>query len=804
MDRFRQDLAFGIRAIARRPGFTVLAASMLALGIGANTAIFSVVNAVVLRPLSYPAPEELFFVGAHRGGRLQAFSAPELLALRERARGFEEVATAIDVNLNLVSEGEPERIAGARITANLLPLLGVEPVLGRNFLPEEEREGKDAVVLVAHGSWERRFGADPGILGRTLKLDGREREIVGILPEGFSLPMDEAELLVPTAFTEDELENPGGHFLGAVARLAPGISAEAAIAEADGIVYRAVEGFSEHRGPHGATAMPMLDFLLRDHRSGLLVLSASVGFVLLIACANVANLLLARASERGREIAMRGALGASRGRLVRQLLTESGLLALIGGTGGVLIALWGVDLVVRLSPEDVPRIETVAVDWTVFAFAAAISMGAGLLFGLMPALEASKGQMERALRESSRSDSSGSFQSRSRRLLVAVEIALALVLLVGAGLTLRSFWNLDRESPGFVAEHLLTARLVLPESRYPESAAQVAFARRLLEEIETLPGVREAGLVAPMPLTGTVWRLTLEIPGREARSDGQPLASNWRTVMPGYFGAMGIPLLAGRDFTALDSRSEDPEPRSVLIINETFARNLFPGEDPLGKHVRIGYDDLLCEVVGVVGDVRHTDLATSSGEEMYTPFAATAGSVMNLAVRVSGEPESIASGVREAVLRVDPEQPVFGLTAMPDLVRASVAPRRFVTTLLLAFALVALVLALLGIYAVISYSVLARTREIGIRMALGARASEVLGLVMVQGLSLILAGAGVGLLASLLLSRYLESQLYGISGTDLTTYGAVIVFLVLVALAATAVPACRASRLDPTEALRTE
>jgi putative ABC transport system permease protein len=803
MDQFRQDLAFGIRAIGRRPGFTVLAASMLALGIGANTAIFSVVNAVVLRPLSYQAPEELFFVGALRGGRLQALSGPEFLALRERARGF-EVANADGVNLNLVGEGEPERIAGSRITANLLPLLGVEPVLGRNFLPEEEREGNDAVVLVAHASWKRRFGGDPGALGRRLKLDGREREIVGILPEGFSLPMDQAEILVPMAFTEDELENSGGHFLGAVARLAPGVSAEAATAEADGIVRRAVAGFPDHRGPHGATGAPMLDFLLRDHRSGLLVLSASVGFVLLIACANVANLLLARAAERRREIAMRGALGASRGRIVRQLLTESVLLALVGGTGGVLVALWGVDLVVRLSPVNVPRIDTVAVDWWVFAFAAAISMGAGLLFGLMPALEASKGQMERTLQASSRSDSQGSLHSRSRRLLVAFEVGLALVLLVGAGLTLRSFWNLDRESPGFVADRLLTARLVLPESRYAESSGQIAFARRLLEEIDALPGVRDAGLVAPLPLSDSRWRLSLEIPGREAPADGQPLASNWRTVMPGYFGAMGIPLLAGRDFTALDSRSDEPEPRSVLIINETFARNLFPGEDPLGKRVRIGYDDLLCEVVGVVGDVRHSDLAAASGEEMYTPFAATPVPAMNLAVRVSGEPESIAGGLREAVRRVDPEQPVFGLTAMPDLVRASVASRRFVTTLLLAFAVAALALALLGIYAVISYSVLAQTREIGIRMALGARASEVLGLVMVQGLSLILAGAAVGLLASLLLSRYLESQLYGISGTDLSTYAAVAVFLVVVALAATAIPALRASRLDPIQALRSE
>lgn len=803
MDIFRQDLAFGVRAIGRRPGFTLLAASMLALGIGANTAIFSVVNAVVLRPLSYESPNELFVIGALRNGRLQAFSAPEFLALRAQARGF-EIATAVEVNLNLVGEGEPERVAGARVTANLLPLLGVEPALGRNILPEEEPGGNDAVVLISDESWRRRFGSDPRLLGRTLRLDGREREIVGILPEGFSLPVVDAELLVPVAFTKDELENPGGHFLGAIGRLASGVSAEAAIAEADGIVYRAVEGFSDHRGPHGATGAPMLDYLLKDHRSGLLVLSASVGFVLLIACANVASLLLARASERGREIAMRGALGASRARLVRQLLTESVLLALIGGAGGVLVALWGTDLVVRLSPEDVPRIETVAVDWMVFAFAAAISLGAGLLFGLMPALEASKAQMDRTLRESSRGEVPGARSSRARRLLVAVEVASALVLLVGAGLTLRSFWNLDLESPGFVAEHLLTAKLVLPESRYSEGPSQIAFSRRLLEEIEALPGARDAGLVAPLPLTDVVWRLSLEIPGREAPPDGQPLASNWRTVMPGYFGAMGIPLLAGRDFTALDSRSDGPEPRSVLIINETFARNFFPGEDPLGKQVRIGYDDLLCEVVGVVGDVRHRDLATASGEEMYTPFPATPVPVMNLAVRVRGEPESIAGSLREAVWRVDPEQPVFGIEAMPDLVRASVAPRRFVTALLLAFALVALSLALLGIYAVVSYSVLSRTREIGIRMALGARASEVLRLLMLQGLSLILAGIAVGLLASLLLSRFLESQLYGVSGRDFTTYAGVGAFLVLVALAATAVPALRASRLDPIEALRNE
>jgi putative ABC transport system permease protein len=802
MDRFRQDLGFALRAIARRPGFTLLTVTMLALGLGANSAIFSVVNAVVLRPLPYRAPDELYVVGALRGGRLQAFSAPEFLALRAGARGFQDIATAIEVNLNLTGEGEPVRVGGARVTANLLPTLGIEPRLGRNFLPDEEAEGQDAVVLVTGGAFRRRFGSDPELLGRTLMLDGREREVVGILPDDFTVPSIDAEILVPVAFTKDDLENPGAHFLGAIARLAPGVAAEMALAEADGIVYRAVEGFADHRGPHGATGSPMLDFLLRNHGSALWVLSAAVGFVLLIVCANVANLLLARTSERRREIAMRGALGASRSRIVRQLLTESVLLALFGGIGGFLIALWGVDLIVRLSPEDVPRLETVAVDWTVFGFASAIALGAGLVFGLMPALEASRSSMERTLREASRSDQSD--PRRSRSFLVAFEVALALVLLVGAALTLESFWNLGRETPGFTSQRVLTARLVLPESRYKDGESHTAFARRLLEEVRSLPAVREAGLIAPLPLSQRTWRLSLEIPGREEPPDGQPLSSHWRTVLPGYFAAMGIPLLAGRDFTNLDSRSEDAEPRSVLIINETFARTLFPGEDPLGKLVRIGYDDLLCEIVGVVGDVRHADLATSSGEEMYTPFAATPVPTMDLAVRVDGEPESVAGEVREAVARVDPQQPVFGIAALPDLVAASVAPRRFVAILLLSFAAVALSLAVLGIYAVISHTVLSRTREIGIRMALGARASEVLRLVMTQGLSLALGGAAIGLLAAVLLSRYVESQLYGISGTDLATYAGVATLLVLSALAATAVPALRAARVDPIEALRSE
>jgi putative ABC transport system permease protein len=812
MDTLRQDVAFGIRSILRKPAFTLVAALMLAIGIGANTAVFSVVNAVVLKPLAYDRPEELFYLGALRDGKLMAFSAPEFQRLREEVQGFGDVATWSETSLNLVGEGDPERVPGARVTANLLTLLGVEPILGRSFHPDEERVGNDSVVLLTAAAWRRRFGADSGILGRTLDLDGREHTVVGVLPDWWSFPAHETEILVPIAFSEMELSNPGGHFfIAAVGRLAEGVSAEAAVAEADRIVLGAMEEFgADHRRPHGATATPMHEFLLQDHRAALQVLMGAVAFVLLIACANVASLLLAKAAERQKEIAIRAAIGASRARLVRQLLTESVLLALLGGGGGLLLALWGVDLVVRLSPKDLPRLETVSVDWSVFAFAAAISIGAGVVFGLLPAFEASNSALERTLRASARGESSGAGAMRSRRILAAAEVALALVLLVGAGLTLRSFSRLSQVSPGFLAENLLSARLVLPESRYGTSASQAEFARRVLEEVRSIEGVRSAGLVAPLPLTGTRFRLAVDVPGRPALDD-RPLASAWRAVEPGYFATMGIPLLAGRDLTDADSRlvappsEADPGGRSVLVVNDAFARRVFPGEDPVGKLVRIGYDDILCEIVGVVGGVRDRDLATAAEEEMYTPFAVTPLPELNLAMRVGeNRTDAVARAVREAVWRVDPQQPVFGIAAMPERVRESVAPRRFLMTLLLAFAAVALLLAALGIYAVVSYSVVARTREIGIRVALGARSDEVLLLVITQGVRLAAAGTLAGLVSSFLLGRFLASQLYETPATDLATHVAVAAVLVLVVLSATALPARRASRVDPIAAMRQE
>jgi putative ABC transport system permease protein len=811
MDTLRQDLAFGIRALLRRPGFTMVAALMLALGIGANTAIFSVVNAIVLRPLEYPHPEELYYVGSHRDGKLMSFSAPEFQRLREQVRGFEGVATWTAASLNLVGEGDPVRVASARITANLLPVLGVEPVLGRNFDADEDKVGNNSVVIITAGAWQRRFGADPEILGRKLELDGRPHEVVGVLPEWWSFPNHETEFFVPMAFDEMELSNPGGHFLVAVGRLSDGVSAEAATSEADRIVFGATKDFAaQHRGPHGTTTTPVHEFMLRNHRAGLTVLMGAVAFVLLIACANVASLLLAKAAERRREIAIRAAMGASRMRLLRQLMTESVLLALLGGAGGLLLALWGVDLVVRLSPKDVPRIETVAVDWSFFAFTAVISVGAGLAFGLLPALDASKDKLERRLHDSARGESAGAGAARSRRILVASEVALALVLLVGAGLTLRSFSRLSRVSPGFEAENLLTVRLALPQSRYEQGTAQADFARRVLEEVRSIGGVRSASLVEPLPFTGGFYRLSVEIPGRPAPVD-QLLASAWRVIEPGYFATMGIPLLAGRDITEADSKlvappsDDEPGGRSVLVVNETFARRYFPGEDPLGKLVRIGYDDLVCEIVGVVGAVRDRDLATEPIEEMYTPFGVTPLPELNLALRVEERrTDEVSRGVREAVWRVDPNQPVFGIAAMPERVRDSVAPRRFVMTLLGAFAAVALALASLGIYAVVSYSVVARTREIGIRVALGARGAEVLLMVMTQGVRLIAAGILGGILASFVLSRFLASQLYEVPPTDVATHAAVAVILALVALAATAIPARRAARVDPIAAMRQE
>jgi len=804
MESVFQDAVVGLRALVRRPSFTLVAVAMLAVGIGANTAIFSVVYAVVLKPLPFDAPEQLHYLGALRGdaSRLRSFSAPEAKALRERTRSFQDVATWNEEPFNLVGSGEPERVSGARITASLLPLLGIEPVLGRAFTEEEERVGNDTVVLLGEGAWRRRFAGARTVLGESLQLNGRSYTIVGVVPDVFVFMEPGVELFVPFAFTEHEMDNAGAHFLVALGRLADGVTPEAASAEIDAVMEQATSEFSEdHRGTHGARAAPLHSRLVRDHRQALVILAAAVGFVLLIACANVANLLLARASERRRELSIRAAMGAGQARLVRQLLTESLLLAAMGGSLGLLIALWSVDLVVRMSPSDVPRLASVSIDWSTFLFVSIVSLGAGLLFGILPALSASKGQLERSLNETARGEVTAASGEGSRNALVALEMALALVLLVGAGLTLRSFFELGQVSPGFEAQSLVTARLLLPDSRYEKGVDQAAFAADALVELKSLPGVTEAAIISPLPFSGSAWRIAIEIPGRtETRDDS--LSANWRTISPGYFKTMGIPLLAGRDIADQEMHEVEHNGPSVVVVNESFTREVFPGEESLGKTIIVGYNDIVCEIVGIVGDVRHDGLDSESGAEMYTPFAATPLSELSVAVRTAGDPLAIARPIREAVWRVDPEQPVYAIEAMPSLVRDSLVPQRFVMTLMGAFAFVALFLSALGVYAVMSYAVVRRTSEIGIRIALGARSSEILTMVLGQGAKLVAWGSVSGVLASLLLSRFLASQLYGISSTDVGTYAAVALLLVSVAVAAMAIPAYRASVSSPLVALR--
>jgi putative ABC transport system permease protein len=799
-----QDVVFGWRALLRRPGITLLAVLMLTLGIGANTAIFSVVQKVILEPLPYPDPAALYFIGSDRGGELSSFSAPEFLELRKRSRLFEAIATWNETGLNLVGEAEPERVSGVRITANLLPLLGVEPILGRGFTSAEEVEGDDTVVLVSAGFWKRRYASSAEVLGSPVKLNGRAMTIVGVLPPGFAFPEPRVELFVPLAFTRNELDNPAAHYLRAIGRLARGASLESAREELDDITERATESFGQgHRGSHGAAEAVMQPFLVKDHRVALMVLTGAVAFVLLIVCANVANLLLARGAERAQELAVRTAMGAGRGRLVRQLLTESLLLAGLGGVGGLLVSFWIVELVVALSPSDLPRIDAVAVDAHAFLFVAGISLAAGIVFGCVPALQATRGGVERALREASRSELSSRRQESSRNVLVTLEVAVALVLLVGAGLTLRSFWALGEVDPGFRASELLTARLHLAVSSYSDGAQQVAFARRAREELRSIPGVKGVGLVAPLPYSGSRHTLAIEIPERRA-IDAEPLIALWHAVTPGYFSTMGIRLLAGRDFTERELGLETPPDGgpSVLVVNQAFARRYFPGEDPIGKRVRIGYNEYLCEIVGVVENVRGLRLDEEERDGIYTLYSVTPLDDVALTLRSARPKRELVPEVRSAIARIDPEQPVYAFEEMPALVEASVAGQRFLVTILASFAAVAVLLAALGIYAVISYAVQRRRREIGIRVALGAGRADVLELVLSKSGRLFLAGSAIGLAAALVLSRYLSSELYGIKPTDVTTYVAVAAGLAVVSLVAAAVPGYRVSRLDPLEALR--
>ena len=800
MNTFIQDLRYGVRMLLKRRAFTLIAVLTLALGIGANTAIFSVVNAVLLRPLPYRNPDRLVRVWETRPQQnfnRTFVSEGEYLAWRE-ARSFENVALLDSLSFNLAGGGEPERVAAARVTADFFSMVGVAPLSGRVFSRDEEEPGHNEVALLSYGLWQRRFGKDPGVVGKTILLDSRRYTVIGVLPRGFMFDQP-ADVWVPFAFTAEEDMRWGHHYLGIFARLRPQVDPQQAQAELNTIAQQLQREHPPTNTGHGVELVPLYEDIVGDTRVGLLVLLGAVGFVLLIACANVANLLLARASGRQKEIAIRAALGASRGRLMRQVLTESTLLALLGGALGLLFSLWTVEALVALSRDILPRTGEVHLDGWVLGFTLLLSLGAGILFGMAPAFQVSSLTLSESLKEGGRTSSAGS-GSQGMRPLVVTEIALALVVLIGAGLMTRSFLRIRQVDAGFDPHNLLTLEISLHGSRYSTSQQQDALFRQLIERLESLPGARSAGAVNVLPLSGNNVSGSFAIEGRAPAPPGQKPNTNRRIVTPHYFTALGMPLLRGREFTEADSADAPP----VVIINETFARRFFPGEDPLGKRVRRGGADPWMTIVGMVKDVRHRGLDLDARPEMYIPYPQLPEATMTLVLRTEGEPGRLVSAVRKEVSALDQDLPVGGIRQVAEVVADSLATRRLAMLLFGSFALVALVLSAVGISGVMAYSVTRRRHEIGVRMALGARPGDVLRLVVGQGSKLLLTGVAIGLVAAVALTRVMTSLLFGVTTTDPTTFAGVTVLLAAVALLACYIPARRATKVDPMAALRYE
>jgi putative ABC transport system permease protein len=806
------DLRFGFRMLLKNPGFTLIAVLTMALGIGANTAIFSVVNAVLLNPLPFPEPERLIRIYGHFLATSQdnmRASVPEFTDYKQQTKSFEEIAGYDDFSANLTPiAGEPERVEALVVTPELFSVLNVAPRAGRVFLPEEAQEGHDDVVLISHGLWRRRFGADPTAVGQNVIVNGRNHTVIGIMPEGFAFPQ-RTELWKPLWFPADQYDQQrrGNRGVEVIGRLQRRVSLAAAQSEMDHLAAQLIQQYPRNYESRGwkIGVVSLLDDYVGDARRGLLVLLGAVAFVMLIACANVANLSLTRATARRQEIAVRLALGASRGRITRQLLIESIMLAFVGGTAGLLLASWGAGLLLRLAPDDLPRVDEIRMDGRVLAFTFGVSLITGILFGLIPALAASNPDLNEALKEGGRGGTGTAKRQRMRSAFVIVEIALALVLLAGAGLMLKSFWRLQRVDPGFNPEGVLTMRMLLPFETYQKAAQRGTFYQRVLESIRSAPGVEAVSATSGVPLTQAGSSGTISGENSAVGPSDLPVEAEWRWVTPDYFKAMGTTLISGRDFTEADGAGAP----LVAVIDESFARRYYPDEDPLGKRIKRGRLDSTrpwLTVIGVVRNVHSRRLDTPSGVQVYFPFYQDPTAYnMSLVIRTNmKDPLSLSGAVRTAIRSLDNNQPVYDVFSLRQIVGDSMAQRRFSMLLMSMFAAVALALAAVGIYGVMSYSVLQRTHEMGIRIALGAQTSDVLKLVIGQGMTLTVIGLAIGLAAALALTRLVETQLFGISATDWVTYTEIATLLTAVALLACYLPAHRASKVDPMIALRQE
>ncbi len=802
-----QDLRYGLRMLIRSPSFTIIAVLALALGIGANSAIFSVVNTVLLRPLPYKNPDALMMVweeATHLGFPDNTPSPANFLDWREQNTVFEGMAAMAQRSFNLTGVGEPERYDGRRVSANLFTILGVEPILGRTFRPEEDQPGA-RVVILSHGVWQRRFGADPGIIGRPLTLNGESYTVIGVMPRTVDLPsLDnwQDQLWVPIAFTSEEAAGRGNHFLEVIARTKPGVSRQQAQAEMTTIAKRLEQQYPEDNTRIGITVKPLHEQIVGKIKPALLVLLGAVGFVLLIACANVANLLLARAAVRQKEIALRLAVGASRSRLTRQFLTESVLLAGLGGASGLLLSLVGLHVLKTFLPPSISQAQSISIDGKVLIFTALISLVTGLIFGLAPATQASNFNLNDTLKEGGRESGSGSRGNRIRNFLVVSEVAVSFLLLIGAGLLINSFLHLRNLDPGYRADHLLTMKVALSETKYPDKERRSPFYSEMIRRVRALPGVQSVAVAANLPLTYNGDSMPIGVEGRVDPPPDQRPDVILRVVSPGYFSTMGIPLIKGRDFTEQDNA----ESVRVVVISEKTARYFWPGEDPIGKRLKPGSttsESPWREVIGVVKDVRQNDFVAEPKMQMYMAYPQLSSFAPNaLVIRTNVEPLSLATSVRNAVWAIDKDQPVSDIDTMENIISQAVARQRFSMLLLGIFATLALVLAAVGIYGVMSYSVAQRTREIGIRMALGAQKSDVLKMTVMQGLKLVALGVAIGLVAALVLTRVMASLLFGVSATDPTTFVTISFVLIGVALLASYIPALRAIKVDPMVALR--
>lgn len=802
MESVIKDLRFAFRGLLKRPAFTVIALVALALGIGANTAIFSLVNAVMLRPLPFPEPDRLVWVyGSVRNGINRASVSPlDFLDYRNQNKTFAQFAASMSMTMpaTLTGGGEPERLQASVVSGNYLETYGVAPALGRSFTLNNEQPGQDQVTILSHELWQKRFAGDRSILNKTIVLNGKATEVIGVMGEGVSFPQ-EADLWLPMNLDADPADKTRfSHFLRPVGRLKPGVSLVQAQADTDLIAANLEQQFPESNAGWGLRLVPLREELVGSSRTTVLVLFGAVAFVLLIACANVANLLLVRAAARQKEIALRTALGAGRWRIIRQMITESLLLAIFGGALGAFLATWGVQLLVKLSEGNIPPTVQVKIDATVLGFTLLVSIITGVLFGLAPAFRTRDVNLIDALKEGMRGEGQSALRSRTRSLLVIVESAVAVVLLIGAGLLIRSFVALQNVNPGFDANNVLTARVELSRFKYetPEKAA--SFFQELEGRISALPGVEAAGMVSELPLSGQGNDMPFVVEGRPPVTRDQMPLADFRRVNTNYLNAMRIPLLRGRNFT----EQEVQQTAKVLVVSQQLVNMVFPNEDALGKRLITGFKGEPYEIIGIAGDLLHTSLGDSSTPAMYFPMRQSGR--MNLVVRTKGDPWSIAGALRNEVRSIDPELPVSAMRPMTEWLDTSVAQPRYRTILFGLFAALAMILAATGIYGVMSYSVAQRTHEIGIRMALGARRADVLKMVVGQGMLLTLIGVVIGLIGAYGLTRVMETLLFGVTARDPITFVVVAALLTAVAFVACFVPARRATKVDPLVALRYE